>query len=164
MSRSSEVARLSGLLVKQLRCPVFGNNAPLGSLASSPRFVHKNSKDGKVLHPELLNDAVLKTQYAVRGELYLRAEELRKEGKEIIFTNGQYGYRYIRLFACGYTVYVCLLCPYLPLISSSAVGNPHALGAKPMTFPRQVRGRGRECPLTSFLTMTTHPHGVHVPL
>jgi len=28
-----------------------------------------------------------KTQYAVRGELYLRAEELRREGKKIIFTN-----------------------------------------------------------------------------
>jgi len=64
-----------------------------------------HSKDGKVLHPELLNDAMRKTQYAVRGELYLRAEQLRKEGKEIIFTN---------------------------------VGNPHALGAKPLTFTRQV--------------------------
>ncbi|KAG2494152.1 hypothetical protein HYH03_007788 [Edaphochlamys debaryana] len=62
-------------------------------------------KDGKVLHPHLINENVLKTQYAVRGELYLRAEQLRKEGKDIIFTN---------------------------------VGNPHALGAKPMTFPRQV--------------------------
>lgn len=49
---------------------------------------------------------VLKTQYAVRGELYLRAEQLRREGREIIFTN---------------------------------VGNPHALGAKPLTFTRQVR-------------------------
>jgi len=58
-----------------------------------------------VLHPELLNNSVLKTQYAVRGELYLRAEQLRREGKPIIFTN---------------------------------VGNPHALGAKPLTFTRQV--------------------------
>jgi hypothetical protein len=65
-----------------------------------------NSKEGKVLHPELLNELVLATQYAVRGELYLRAEQLRKEGKDIIFTN---------------------------------VGNPHALGAKPLTFTRQVR-------------------------
>ncbi|PNH07271.1 Glutamate--glyoxylate aminotransferase 2 [Tetrabaena socialis] len=63
-----------------------------------------HAKDGKVLHPHLLNENVVKTQYAVRGELYLRAEQLRKEGKEIIFTN---------------------------------VGNPHALGAKPLTFPRQ---------------------------
>lgn len=46
----------------------------------------------------------------MRGELYLRAEQLRKQGKEIIFTN---------------------------------VGNPHALGAKPLTFIRQVRARAR---------------------
>ncbi len=47
-----------------------------------------HAKEGKVLHPHLLNENVVKTQYAVRGELYLRAEQLRKEGKEIIFTNG----------------------------------------------------------------------------
>lgn len=46
-------------------------------------------KDGKVLHPELLNENMRKTQYAVRGELYLRAEQLRQAGKEIIFTNGE---------------------------------------------------------------------------
>jgi glutamate--glyoxylate aminotransferase len=64
-----------------------------------------NSKDGKVLHPELMNANVIKAQYAVRGELYLKAEELKKAGKEIIFTN---------------------------------VGNPHALGAKPISFTREV--------------------------
>lgn len=47
-----------------------------------------NVKDGKVMHPDLLNDQVKAAEYAVRGELYLRGEELRKEGKEIIFTNG----------------------------------------------------------------------------
>lgn len=41
------------------------------------------------MHPDLLNENVKKTQYAVRGELYLRAEQLRREGKEIIFTNGE---------------------------------------------------------------------------
>jgi glutamate--glyoxylate aminotransferase len=58
-----------------------------------------------VMDPETLNANVKKTVYAVRGELYLRASELQKEGKKIIFTN---------------------------------VGNPHALGQKPLTFPRQV--------------------------
>eukprot|EP00803_Ostreobium_quekettii_P006212 evm.model.scf_208.1 EVM.evm.TU.scf_208.1 scf_208:26666-34103(+) len=57
------------------------------------------------MHPDLLNPDLKELQYAVRGELYLKGEELRKAGKEIIFTN---------------------------------VGNPHALGAKPLTFPRQV--------------------------
>ena len=41
----------------------------------------------------------------MRGELYLAAENLRKAGREIIFTN---------------------------------VGNPQALGQKPITFNRQV--------------------------
>ncbi|XP_068333215.1 glutamate--glyoxylate aminotransferase 2 [Pyrus communis] len=59
----------------------------------------------KALDYESLNENVKKAQYAVRGELYLRASELQKEGKKIIFTN---------------------------------VGNPHALGQKPLTFPRQV--------------------------
>ncbi|KAK6252490.1 hypothetical protein QUC31_014210 [Theobroma cacao] len=59
----------------------------------------------KALDHESLNENVKKVQYAVRGELYLRASELQKEGKKIIFTN---------------------------------VGNPHALGQKPLTFPRQV--------------------------
>ncbi|CDY12474.1 BnaC07g13140D [Brassica napus] len=57
------------------------------------------------LEYDSLNENVKKCQYAVRGELYLRASELQKEGKKIIFTN---------------------------------VGNPHALGQKPLTFPRQV--------------------------
>lgn len=59
----------------------------------------------KALDYDSLNENVKKCQYAVRGELYLRASELQKEGKKIIFTN---------------------------------VGNPHALGQKPLTFPRQV--------------------------
>ncbi|KMZ74771.1 Alanine aminotransferase [Zostera marina] len=59
----------------------------------------------KGLDYDTLNENVKKTAYAVRGELYLRASELQKQGKKIIFTN---------------------------------VGNPHALGQKPLTFPRQV--------------------------
>ena len=63
-----------------------------------------------MLHPDLLNANVRNAEYAVRGELYLKvrqaaqpdcpavpwathsptlqAEELRRAGKEIIFTNG----------------------------------------------------------------------------
>lgn len=59
------------------------DRAWLGSAASLPA-----QKDGKVMHPDLLNENLKKTQYAVRGELYLRGEELRRAGKEIIFTNG----------------------------------------------------------------------------
>lgn len=42
----------------------------------------------QVLHPDLLNENFRRAQYAVRGELYLKGEELRKAGREIIFTNG----------------------------------------------------------------------------
>lgn len=59
----------------------------------------------KPLDYDSINENVKRAQYAVRGELYLRASELQKEGKKIIFTN---------------------------------VGNPHALGQKPLSFPRQV--------------------------
>jgi hypothetical protein len=48
-----------------------------------------SEKDGKVLHPDLLNPRLLEAQYAVRGELYLRAEELKKT-KDIIYTNGEH--------------------------------------------------------------------------
>jgi hypothetical protein len=124
-------------------------------------------KDGKVLHPDLINENIKQTtvitalgprrfqslisldpqqqlltlspsqsrpaapqyhpqsrlsyftlssvlQYAVRGELFLKAGELQAQGKEIIFTN---------------------------------VGNPHQLGCKPLTFTRQVRPFVLETPL-----------------
>ena len=37
----------------------------------------------KGLDYELLNENVKKCHYAVRGELYLRASELQKEGKKV---------------------------------------------------------------------------------
>lgn len=43
--------------------------------------------DGKSMHPDIINPAIKAAQYAVRGELYLRGEELRKEGKEIVAMN-----------------------------------------------------------------------------
>lgn len=121
-----------------------------------------NQKDGKVLHPSLLNSNMLKTQYAVRGELYLKAEQLKNAGKEIIFTNGENGYHLKRckgdahaalegawapaaptlphaitfIGANGPTnpTLACPLCSFV-----SPVGNPHNLGALPLTFTRQVR-------------------------
>ena len=52
----------------------------------------QNSKDGKVLHPDLINDDMRRTVYAVRGELMKRGEELRKAGRDIIFTNSTTGF------------------------------------------------------------------------
>lgn len=42
----------------------------------------------QVLHPDLLNENMVRAEYAVRGELYHKGEELRKQGREVIFTNG----------------------------------------------------------------------------
>lgn len=94
-------------------------NVELQSWRGSPQLRHmaalaqeafeeapQNSKDGKVLHPDLINDDMRRTVYAVRGELMKRGEELRKAGRDIIFTN---------------------------------IGNPQALGQKPLTFNRQVQ-------------------------
>lgn len=88
-----EVARLAGLWLRN--GPLAGVQGPAvagarfkSAMPEPESYDHLHEKDGKVLHPELLNEQVLKTQYAVRGELYLRAEQLRREGKEIIFTNG----------------------------------------------------------------------------
>lgn len=98
MSRSELTSRLVGLLLRQQASLLSGSQAASSTAASGLRFKSAlaepvaesvpHEKDGKVFHPELMNESVLKTQYAVRGELYLRAEELRKAGKEIIFTNG----------------------------------------------------------------------------
>lgn len=79
-------------------------NVELQSWRGSPQLRHmaalaqeafeeapQNSKDGKVLHPDLINDDMRRTVYAVRGELMKRGEELRKAGRDIIFTNSEAG-------------------------------------------------------------------------
>lgn len=48
-----------------------------------------NRVDGYVLHPSTLNKNILKAQYAVRGELYNKAQELAAKGRDIIYTNGE---------------------------------------------------------------------------
>ena len=52
-----------------------------------------NTKEGKVLHYELINEHIKSAQYAVRGELYLRAQELQKEGMTMTYTNGMRRHR-----------------------------------------------------------------------
>ncbi len=52
-----------------------------------------------------MSQSLRRMQYAVRGEVVMRADKLAAEGRDVIFTN---------------------------------IGNPHAVGQKPITFYRQV--------------------------
>ena len=55
----------------------------------------------KALDYESLNENVKKVQYAVRGELYLRASELQKEGKKV-FRFSSIWFLFIMLFCFLY--------------------------------------------------------------
>ncbi|GMI20539.1 hypothetical protein TeGR_g1143, partial [Tetraparma gracilis] len=52
-----------------------------------------------------MNQNLRNMEYAVRGAIVIRADELAAEGKKILYTN---------------------------------IGNPHSVGQKPLTWPRQV--------------------------
>ena len=57
------------------------------AFATAPHH-HAHPPPPQVLHPDLINENIKKAQYAVRGELYLKGEELRKAGRDILYTNG----------------------------------------------------------------------------
>ena len=57
--------------------------------AASVEGAEVNKIDGYVLHPSTLNPNILKAKYAVRGDIYTKAQELAAEGREIIYTNGK---------------------------------------------------------------------------
>ncbi|KAH8500004.1 hypothetical protein H0E87_015297 [Populus deltoides] len=88
----------------------------------------------RALDYESLNENVKKVQYAVRGELYLRASELQKEGKKDATTGDFYLILHTSILNLLTNLYQLLLVS----IIFTNVGNPHALGQKPLTFPRQV--------------------------
>jgi len=68
---------------------------------------------GSKLNLDNINPRLLKAQYAMRGRLVLRAEELQKQLK------------------AGKTL------PFKSIISCN-LGNPHAVGQKALTYPSQV--------------------------
>ena len=67
--------------------PIQASQRSFSSLPETVASPASNVKDGFVSHPSLLNENLLKTQYAVRGELYAKAMELAASGRELIFTN-----------------------------------------------------------------------------
>ncbi|GAA5921031.1 hypothetical protein JCM3775_004060 [Rhodotorula graminis] len=83
----------------------------------------------RVLTPATINKSVLEAQYAVRGAIPLRAEELREEldskGKDA-------GLPFDEIVSCN-------------------IGNPQQLDQKPLTFLRQISA------LTEYPDLISHP-------
>lgn len=100
--------------------------AAAAASAMSPGFVAppngasystKRDPSYRVLRKERMNKNVLEAQYAVRGAIPLRAEELRDQIEE----NGEnHGLPFDKVVNCN-------------------IGNPQQLDQKPLTFLRQVR-------------------------
>ena len=82
----------------------------------------------KALDYESLNENVKKVQYAVRGELYLRASELQKEGKKVCI---------LALFGCNVVIDFELLAPWFIDLVSAAV---YKLFVKFVSFCSEVGG------------------------
>lgn len=68
----------------------------------------------KVLNPATINQHVVSAQYAVRGEIVIKAGAMQKELK-----SGSHNHPFEEIIACN-------------------IGNPHELQQKPITFTRQV--------------------------
>jgi alanine transaminase len=68
----------------------------------------------KIYTPDSLNPNAIKTQYAVRGAIVIRADEINKQLK-----NQSHGYPFNDIVFCN-------------------IGNPQQLGQKPITFFRNV--------------------------
>lgn len=68
--------------------------AALPSQADTGGSQQSAKVDGYALHPSTMNADMLKAQYAVRGELYYKAQELAAQGRDIIYTNGRVDMRW----------------------------------------------------------------------
>ncbi|GJJ69612.1 alanine transaminase [Entomortierella parvispora] len=80
---------------------------------SAPAYKHANMTSSKILTSKNMNPQIKKAEYAVRGELAIRSEDLKNElakGAKLPFK---------RVVGCN-------------------IGNPQALDQKPITFFRQV--------------------------
>lgn len=76
--------------------------------------IHVSSGYDHVLHPKRINPKVLEAEYAVRGRLVLEAEKLNKK-----LSKPNHGLPFEEIIFCN-------------------IGNPQAVGQKPLTFYRQV--------------------------
>lgn len=83
--------------------------------ASTSGHVSRKESD-RVLTKDTVNPLVLNAEYAVRGEIAIRAEELRKE---CATSQGSKKLGFDKVISCN-------------------IGNPQQLEQKPITFFRQV--------------------------
>ena len=77
----------------------------------------RSQEYSKVLRKDTINQAVVKAEYAVRGEIALRSEKLREELAEDDSAKDRLGF---------------------DKVISANIGNPQQLGQKGLTFLRQV--------------------------
>ena len=82
----------------------------------------RSQEYSKVLRKDTINQAVVKAEYAVRGEIALRSEKLREELAEDDSAKDRLGF---------------------DKVISANIGNPQQLGQKGLTFLRQVSNESR---------------------
>ena len=73
----------------------------------------------KRLTEETMNPNLRKMEYAVRGTVVIAADKIGQELKEGGDDNQSKKYDFDKILACN-------------------IGNPHSVGQKPLTWPRQV--------------------------
>ncbi|KAI9591413.1 pyridoxal phosphate-dependent transferase [Syncephalis fuscata] len=102
------------ILHKTLRASVTTiNGTHCSRLLTSPHFVPPQKTQGKVLSVDNINPNIRQVEYAVRGELAIRAEELN-----VAVSHGEQ-------------------LPFSKVVNCN-IGNPQQLNQKPITFFRQV--------------------------
>eukprot|EP01102_Stenamoeba_stenopodia_P004541 TRINITY_DN1483_c0_g1_i1.p1 TRINITY_DN1483_c0_g1~~TRINITY_DN1483_c0_g1_i1.p1 ORF type:complete len:538 (+),score=125.19 TRINITY_DN1483_c0_g1_i1:111-1724(+) len=111
---SQSLATSGRLASKQTSLTPLTSLAPRRWKSGGASKVATDSADGPVLSPNSINQAVVKTQYAVRGPLVLKAEEYRN----ILKTKPE-------------------TLPFKEIIACN-IGNPQELGQVPISFLRQV--------------------------
>jgi hypothetical protein len=90
-----------------------------------------NWMTGKVLNKETINQNLVRAQYAVRGELAIRAEELRLVSQTLLFMVKELKRNPNSL-------------PFDKVVFCN-IGNPQQLGQNPVTYFRQVGWNPANC-------------------
>eukprot|EP00565_Helicotheca_tamesis_P006972 CAMPEP_0185730170 /NCGR_PEP_ID=MMETSP1171-20130828/8711_1 /TAXON_ID=374046 /ORGANISM="Helicotheca tamensis, Strain CCMP826" /LENGTH=601 /DNA_ID=CAMNT_0028399167 /DNA_START=53 /DNA_END=1858 /DNA_ORIENTATION=- len=90
---------------EKIQKDAYEKHSQTGKRRSSTIIMEEKVEQEYAWNENTMSQSLRRMQYAVRGEVVMKAESLRAEGREIVFTN---------------------------------VGNPHAVGQKPLSYYRQV--------------------------